>query len=76
MQDLDKIEHSLMEIERIMYNKLGGEYMSFEKKTLLRAWEFLSGEVRPKPSDQFVRSQSTFKKAKLPASCKGPVRRP
>jgi len=71
LKDLDTIEHELMTAEELIFSRLGGEYLAFERRTLLKAWEFLSGEERPQQSEQFVRSKSKFKKAKLPPRCNG-----
>ena len=60
-----------MEIDHMIYNKIINENILFQKKTLLRAYEFVSGEIRPKQSEQFVKSKSKFKKPKLPSICKG-----
>eukprot|EP01036_Dinobryon_divergens_P026346 gene26346-34980_t len=69
--DLNRIEHELMDIDHRIYNKEVNEEILFQKKSLLRAYEFVSGEIRPKQSEQFVKSKSKFKKPKLPSICKG-----
>jgi hypothetical protein len=55
----------------MIYNKVTNEDIFFRKKTFLRAYEFISGEIRPKQSEQFIKSKSKFKKPKLPSICKG-----
>ena len=60
-----------MDIDHMIYNKVTNEEIFFRKKTFLRAYEFVSGEIRPKQNEQFVKSKSKFKKPKLPSVCKG-----
>ena len=65
-----------MEIDHMIYNKVTNEDIFFRKKTFLRAYEFISGEIRPKQSEQFIKSKSKFKKPKLPSICKGRKAKP
>ena len=68
---MNTIEHALMEIDTIIYNKTINEDILSRKKTFLKAYEFISGEIRPKQTVQFIRSTSKFKKPKLPHFCNG-----
>ena len=68
-----------MEIETVMLDKMGGHYLQFQHETLIRAWEWVAGTVRPVPAEITAMQTgisgrtgvSKFRKSKMPKQCTG-----
>ena len=62
------IEKSILAFEKTAFSVAGGQYRSFEVKTLLKAWGVLAGV--PRPEIPFDHSEEK-KVSTLPATCNG-----
>jgi hypothetical protein len=59
-----------------MFDKMGAEFLAFQHRTLLKAWEFVAGRIRPIPdSDKLKKPRPKYKRSRVPKLCTGsPIR--
>lgn len=69
-QDLDVIETTITELETIRHRGHGGEYLTYQITTLLKAWHHLAGIPRPE-RPQVPKKTLVLKKLRPPLRISG-----
>lgn len=72
LMDIDTLEHALIHIETIKFDKLGAELLQFQYSTIIKAWQFMAGRIRPEPdSDKMKKPRPRYRRSRLPKVCTG-----
>eukprot|EP01032_Pedospumella_encystans_P009083 gene9083-10725_t len=68
--DLDLIEAALTDLETIKHREFGGDYLTYQMNTLLKAWAVVAGSTRP-VKEPLPRKAQSSKKLRPPLRVNG-----